>query len=244
MKNKKKATDEDGSEHFVECSGSGLNNLGCVAWVHVWLPMKIPKGFMDRPFLCGYCAAAEMNELSSKLDNMKSDLEKTNVNKQEKSYAEIASSNLNISVLAKQVRNEEKMHQDIANNLVIYGSRPSDDAEKEMQLVREIGNAIDVNLDGVKLQTKRLGKIRSDGSQLLRVTMLSEKKGEFLKKAKELRKVDTFKQIYIHPDLTPGERQQQYLLRQELKKMRHDEPEKKWKILKNRVIEVPDDQGN
>ena len=53
---------EKGAVHLIECNGPGLVK-GCVAWVSTWLPEKLPKGFMNRKFLCGFCAAAEIEKL-------------------------------------------------------------------------------------------------------------------------------------------------------------------------------------
>ena len=44
-------TDEDGKNHLIECSGPGQDGNGCVAWVPVWLPTRLPKNFTERPFL-------------------------------------------------------------------------------------------------------------------------------------------------------------------------------------------------
>ena len=61
-------SDEEGSTHLIECTGKGPDKgKGCQSWVPTWLPKKIHKGFMDRPFLCGFCAAAEVADLQSKL---------------------------------------------------------------------------------------------------------------------------------------------------------------------------------
>ena len=46
-------TDEDGNNQLTECSGPGQDGNGCVAWVPVWLPTRLPKKFTERPFLCG-----------------------------------------------------------------------------------------------------------------------------------------------------------------------------------------------
>ena len=56
-------TDEDGKNHLIECSGPGQDGNGCVAWVPVWLPTRLPKNFTERPFLCGYCAFTRVKKL-------------------------------------------------------------------------------------------------------------------------------------------------------------------------------------
>ena len=56
-------TDEDGKNHLIECSGPGQDGNGCVAWVPVWLPTRLPKNFTERSFPCGYCAFKEAEKL-------------------------------------------------------------------------------------------------------------------------------------------------------------------------------------
>ena len=56
-------TDEDGKNNLIECSGPGQDGNGCVAWVPVWLPKRLPKKFTERPFLCGYRAFTQVEKL-------------------------------------------------------------------------------------------------------------------------------------------------------------------------------------
>ena len=53
--------------HLIECNGDGVNGKGCVAWTSIWLPKKLPRGFNERRFLCGYCAADEVEQMKEKL---------------------------------------------------------------------------------------------------------------------------------------------------------------------------------
>ena len=59
--------DEAGKNHLIECSGSGQDGNGCVAWLPVWLPTRLPKKFTERPFLCGYCAFTEVKKLGKEV---------------------------------------------------------------------------------------------------------------------------------------------------------------------------------
>ena len=43
-------TEEDGKNHLIECSRPGQDGNGCVPWVPVWLPTRVPKKFTERPF--------------------------------------------------------------------------------------------------------------------------------------------------------------------------------------------------
>ena len=59
----KSTTANDGSWHEVECNGPDRGYGGCVAWTSLWFPRKIPKNFLSRPFLCGFCAAEAIERL-------------------------------------------------------------------------------------------------------------------------------------------------------------------------------------
>ena len=61
-------TDEDGKNHLIECNGPGQDGNGCVAWVPVWLPTRLPKNFTERSFLPGYCAFTEVEKLRNEAD--------------------------------------------------------------------------------------------------------------------------------------------------------------------------------
>ena len=62
-----KSSKEEGMMHLIECNGDGVNGNGCVAWTSIWLPKKLPRGFNERRFLCGFCAAAEVEQMKEKL---------------------------------------------------------------------------------------------------------------------------------------------------------------------------------
>ena len=62
-----KTSKEEGMMHLIECNGDGVNGNGCVAWTSIWLPMKLPRGFNERRFLCGFCAMAEVEQMKEKL---------------------------------------------------------------------------------------------------------------------------------------------------------------------------------
>ena len=57
--------ENEGSSHLIECTGKRQNGKGCVAWIPTRLPKK-PKGEMNHPFLCDFCAASEVSELREK----------------------------------------------------------------------------------------------------------------------------------------------------------------------------------
>ena len=71
-------TNENGKNHLIECSGRGQDGNGCVAWVPVWLPARLPKNFTERVFLCDYCAFTEVEKLRKEAHG-DSNVQKTNL---------------------------------------------------------------------------------------------------------------------------------------------------------------------
>ena len=57
--------DENGSYHMVKCTGDGCERNGCIVWSKMWLPERIPKGFLARPLLCGLWPHNKISETSS-----------------------------------------------------------------------------------------------------------------------------------------------------------------------------------
>ena len=46
----------DGDErtnHLINCMGHAADGSSCPAWVTIWIPKRVSRGFMEGPFLCG-----------------------------------------------------------------------------------------------------------------------------------------------------------------------------------------------
>ena len=57
VRDTKKSTqiaDQNGSYHMVEWTGDGCEGNACIVWSRIWLPERIPKNLLARPFLCGF----------------------------------------------------------------------------------------------------------------------------------------------------------------------------------------------
>ena len=52
----------DGSMHLIQCTGTSPYGKDCVVWTSVWLPKRISRNFMDRPFISGFCTASGYEE--------------------------------------------------------------------------------------------------------------------------------------------------------------------------------------
>lgn len=115
------------------------------------------------------------------------------------------------------------------NSLVCHGIPEKSDGtiqerrEWDKQKIEEILDEIDVDLsDGEILESRRIGKSRSDGTRLLKIRVLNQaKKSDILRKSRSL-KNSTHRNVYIHQDLTPFQQSQERNLRSELKRRRQN----------------------
>ena len=69
-----KESNNDGSMQLIQCTGTGPDGKDCVAWTCIWLPKGIPRNFMDRPFLCGFCTASGFEECKTSAPSNNSDI--------------------------------------------------------------------------------------------------------------------------------------------------------------------------
>lgn len=154
-------------------------------------------------------------------------------------FAEIMKSDLpfeHITQLAKEIRKEEAAHEEKKDRLVVRGITIGEERENELA-VREMAESIGVSLEGTQLtiNSRHMGK--QSGQGLMSVKLPQQKRSELLRNAKKLRDVEGYQGVFINPDMTPGERHADYLLRCELKEKRQRTPDKKWVISRGRVIE-------
>ena len=156
--------------------------------------------------------------------------------KDSRTYADVTrQKELNVAGLTREVRQESTKQQERANNIMIRGTKPQDDDSK---LVEDLTTALEIDLTGVRVQTKRVGAARQDETQLLRVTLSQEKRAELLRKARDLKTSAAFSGVFIQPDWTPEEQKLQFQLRQELRAKRTENPNKIYRIYRWRVCEV------
>lgn len=235
----------EGATHETECS-----TPECSVWTPIWVPKKIPRGFLDQKFLCGFCAAkaqGQLEELTSEVEELKDALKKaleTTLSLPrtgQRSYAAATKSDL--ASLARDIRKEQEQQVQRERNIIIDGTKPNASEEEELDMVREIADTIGISLDGVQLAAARIGTPRDNGKQLLRVSMTTEKKRELLSKARDLAK-GPFNEVFFRPDRTPAEQYADYELRQALKKKRVEEPGKSWMIRRGKVTEKINPAGN
>lgn len=240
---------EEGATHSIECTIAR-----CLLWVDIWLPKRIAKAqlksILERDFLCGFCAADRVNKLKEELEEMRRTMEdvcgKQNelrtsyaeavkeAHETKKSFAEVLSGE-NLTKLARTIKREQEEHQNRERNVIISGARVGT-KEEDLALVKEIADDIGVNLDGVKLELERIGKVQENGNQLLRVRMSADKKRELLSGARNLAR-GNFKDVFIRPDRTPAEQKADFELRKELKAKKSEHPGTPWVIQRGKVVE-------
>ena len=117
-------------------------------------------------------------------------------------------------------RRHQKRKKVIISNLPEPSSgslqeRKSEDRSAVCEIISDLG------LDDVDFETQRIGKTDSKRPRLLCVTSSDKaSKFELQRSAKELRKSEKYRNIYINPDLTFIQREKNRKLRNELKEKR------------------------
>ena len=106
-------------------------------------------------------------------------------------------------------------------NLVIHGV-PDIDAEQDIDQVAAIlCNGLHMDFERHVSSMMRIGKMDVNKPRPLRIVIKSlDGKKEILSRAKDLKNVDTFKRMFISPDLTRRQQKVDKELRTELKKFR------------------------
>ena len=106
----------DSEQEWVELESECMK---CCVWIPYKVPKQLPRGFnLVREFICGFCAAQEIKSLKEQV----AELVKTQDNEVigGKTYANVTA--INVAQLSKQIRNEEKLHNE-RKNLVIVGTQ-------------------------------------------------------------------------------------------------------------------------
>lgn len=135
-------------------------------------------------------------------------------------------------------RIEKRKHNLIVTNL----KEPADTNEDASKLKTLIRHRLKVTEDIIITDTTRLGNRTTDKHRMLRFTLQNLKmKKIILSKATTLRQLnddDDFYNVYIQPDLTPNQVIASKNLKKDLMKMREDNQEKRYKIIKGKVTEI------
>ena len=108
---------------------------------------------------------------------------------------------------------------------------------------KELFKQVCPNEDEVDIETTvRLGRRQPDRIQPLKIVLRSQQqKKQILQRATTLRDENTarkYKDVYIRPDLTTKQQRESKNLRDEIREKRAQEPNKRYRIQRGKVIEV------
>ena len=142
---------------------------------------------------------------------------------------------------------ENELRQAKKNNIVILNLSETRLDQENADMTR-INHLIQtkLNLDFVITNVKRMGTYNPERVRPIKITIeRMEDKKLILSKATTLRELpeqDEFARVYIRPDLTKKQLTESKNLYAELKKIRDDQPEKRWKIFRGRIVEVTEER--
>ena len=167
-------TDETGSYHMVECTGDGSDGSGCIVWSRIWLPERIPRNFMKRPFLCGFWANDTLKNVVHNPVNAKVD------------------ARFEADVIEQYGRRD---------NIRIVGLEDGGNTEDPYQEVVKVAQYCGVKLQKEDISICHRLPSRNGKRTLIARFVRREKKIEMMRNKKKLK--EHGKQIYLNDDITP-----------------------------------------
>ena len=168
--------EEAGLTHLFGCTGRSPDGSPCPAWVPTWLPKLVPRGFMERPFLCGFCAAEEVAKL------------KTN-----------STPNDEASKLFSLLQSDANEQYGRRHNILIFGLEESPD-EGPYQAVLDVANMVGVEIQKSYISVCHRVPSRKGKRPLIVKFVRRQKKFELMSSKKKLRDSDS--NVYLNEDFT------------------------------------------
>ena len=222
---------DNGSQVNVECK----NNRGTWTDIRVWSAERIEE-IETQDFICGFCAAKEIEKLKQELENLRQCVEPQHIQetkpqtpRPEKTFAE----------MLKRVKSEEKAQKEKETNFIVKGP-VVERCETPKQVVEEILKDLGNEAQTEKVEVIKNKKQEEDSKQkrsILLVKMKDAKmKWHVIKSAIKLREKEKYKGTYINPDLTVEQRKQEFQLRADLKKKRSEDPGGKYIIKRGKIV--------
>ena len=137
---------------------------------------------------------------------------------------------------------EQKQIEALRMNLVITGIPERQNPEAEIQEVITLFEK-ELNITPDIHKTERIGKSKENDPRLLRVTFITMRsRREVLVNSINLRNSvnkSVRDKIFVRPDMTENQRKESKNLRELLRKMKKDNPNKSYMIKRNQVVEKP-----
>ena len=146
------------------------------AWVPTRLPKRVPRGFMERPFLCGFCAAEEVAKL------------KTN-----------PAPNDEASKLFSLLQSDANEQYGRRDNISIFGLDESPD-EDPYQVVLDVANKVGVKIQKNDISVCHRVPSRKGERPLIVKFVRGQKRFELISSKKKLRDSDS--NVYLNDDIT------------------------------------------
>ncbi|CAF1064320.1 unnamed protein product [Brachionus calyciflorus] len=154
---------------------------------------------------------SDLLETNATLSNKISELEGKEVSSSPKLFSDLfkrKKPNTEENNILNAMRIEQKQEDKKSKNVVIFGTKFTEDTNVDKNLVKEISECIGFDPSKVKYIKRFKRKSNEVESTPLLVELEDkENKAEMLKLAKELRNDRRFDKIYINPDLTFAERE-------------------------------------
>ena len=171
--------DDDGMTHLFGCTGTAPDGSPCPAWVPTWLPKRVPRGFMERPILCGFCAAAQVAQLKATTFDAKPD---------------------DTSKLFSLLQSDANEQYGRRDNIRIFGLDEAKD-ENPYDVVVHVAKLVRVNIKKTDISVCHRLPSRRGKKPLIVKFVRRETKFEIMRNKKKLKEGEH--QIYINDDLTP-----------------------------------------
>ena len=131
--------------------------------------------------------------------------------------------------------------------LIIQNLKEANSPDEDRQQTKELLDLLKIDEEIHIVELIRMGKIKTDRPRLIRVTFQDLAiKRKILAKATTLRNIpeeSKFANVYIKPNLTAQQLQESKNLQEELRVRRLEEPNKRFKIQRGKIVQVtPTDQ--
>lgn len=166
----------------------------------------------------------------------------TNIPKAAPTYASFFKDEASKATLLTSLNNETKQQDLKKSNIVLTGVPlpAANNPNTDSNIFQELATDLECDLTNIQFSTKRVGKINEQNCQKIIIKITPEKRAELVRKSKQLRDLDKWNNVYLNPDLTKAQQEAQYLLRCELRNKIAAEPNKRWVISRNRIVEYKD----
>ena len=234
-KKRPNTNDIEYSDQSVECS-----TPNCQIWTSISVPKDYPQ---PDNFCCGFCSAKVILKLEQEKDSDQKKillLEQTQMETIKRAEEEPRTQpepRMNYAQAAKGIAQEQSEQKKRALNVIIRGTKPVSPT-MDRELVLKIAEASKTTLTNEDIkEVKRVGNKGENEYQLLLVVMKDEKtKWKLIAASKALKQTSEFEHVFINPNLTRNEQEQQHMLRKKLKETRDGDKAQNYKIYRGNII--------